>query len=61
MRRPDTQRVSGLTAGAGPRRQSLTETLRDFLGRRPLDAELHRETFVKLGVEYLEAAAQAEE
>ncbi len=61
LRRPDTQRVSGLAPGAGTRRQSLTETLRDFLGRRPLDAELHRETFVKLGVEYLEAAAQAEE
>src|SRR5439155_1175688 len=44
----------------GARRQTLTETVRDFLGRRPLDAELNRETFVKLGVEYLEATAGAD-
>ncbi|MFN2571400.1 MAG: hypothetical protein ABR537_07295 [Gemmatimonadales bacterium] len=42
------------------RRQTLTETVREFLGRRPLDAELNRETFVTLGVEYLEAASRAE-
>jgi len=34
--------------------------VRDFLGRRPLDAELNRETFVTLGVEYLESAGGAE-
>src|SRR5439155_26948336 len=60
LRRPDTQRVAGLTGGAGVRRQTLAETLRDFLGRRPLDAELNREQFVKLGVEYLEAVERAE-
>ncbi|MEX2157324.1 MAG: exonuclease SbcCD subunit D [Gemmatimonadales bacterium] len=60
LRRPETQRV-GLGAGAGTHRQTLGETLREFLGRRPLDAELNRETFVKLGVEYLEAVARAEE
>jgi hypothetical protein len=43
------------------RRQTLTETVRDFLGRRPLDAELNRETFVTLGVDYLETAARSEE
>jgi len=59
LRRPDAQRVSGLAPG-GARRQSLTETLRDFLGRRPLDAELNRGQFVKLGVEYLEAVERAE-
>jgi DNA repair exonuclease SbcCD nuclease subunit len=63
LRRPAAQRLVG--AGAGPgggaRRQTLTETVRDFLGRRPLDAELNRETFVKLGVEYLEAAARVED
>jgi len=52
---PDSQRTLG-AAGAGATRQTLTETVRDFLGRRPLDAELNRETFVKLGVEYLETA-----
>ncbi len=52
---PESQRTLG-AAGAGAKRQTLTETMRDFLGRRPLDAELNRETFVKLGVEYLETA-----
>ncbi|HYT63592.1 MAG TPA: DNA repair exonuclease [Gemmatimonadales bacterium] len=52
---PESQRTLG-AAGAGAKRQTLTETVRDFLGRRPLDAELNRETFVKLGVEYLETA-----
>jgi len=55
LRRPESRRVVG-AAGAGTKRQTLTETVRDFLGRRPLDAELNRETFVKLGVEYLETA-----
>jgi DNA repair exonuclease SbcCD nuclease subunit len=59
LRRPDAQRVTG-TVGPGTRRQTLNETVREFLGRRPLDAELSRETFVKLGVEYLESAASSE-
>src|SRR2546425_9861206 len=59
LRRPAAQRTLG-TTGSSPRRQTLTETVRDFLGRRPLDAELNRETFVKLGVEYLETAARGE-
>ena len=61
LRRPHAQRAAGATAGSGVRRQTLTETLREFLGRRPLDAELNRETFVKLGVDYLEAVARADE
>ncbi|MDP3909953.1 MAG: DNA repair exonuclease [Gemmatimonadales bacterium] len=61
LRRPAA--VRDATAGAipGGRRQPLPETVRDFLTRRPLDAELNRQTFVRLGVEYLEAAARAEE
>jgi DNA repair protein SbcD/Mre11 len=59
LRRPESQRVATVS-GAGARRQTLTETVKDFLGRRPLDAELNRETFVKLGVEYLESAASAD-
>ena len=59
LRRPAAQRTTA-TAGSGARRQTLTDTVRDFLGRRPLDAELNRQTFVKLGVEYLESAASAE-
>lgn len=60
LRRPQATRVSG-TVSPGVRRQTLPETVRDFLGRRPLDAELNRETFVKLGVEYLETAARSED
>jgi len=59
LRRPEAQRAITAT-GSGTRRQTLSETVRDFLGRRPLDAELNRETFVKLGVEYLESAASAD-
>ncbi|HET8712991.1 MAG TPA: DNA repair exonuclease [Gemmatimonadales bacterium] len=61
LRRPQTQRVAGAPSGPSTRRQTLNETVREFLGRRPLDAELNRETFVKLGVDYLEAAARADE
>ena len=60
LRRPEARRALGTSAGPGSRRQTLTETVRDFLGRRPLDAELNRETFVNLGVEYLETVARAE-
>ena len=58
LRRPQGQRPGAATLAPGARRQTLTETVREFLGRRPLDAELNRETFVKLGVDYLEAAAR---
>ena len=61
LRRPQAQRAGDPGAEPGVRRQTLAETLREFLGRRPLDAELNRETFVKLGVDYLDAAARAEE
>ena len=60
LRRPEAQRTTGTSGATGVRRQTLTETVRDFLGRRPLDAELNRETFVRLGVDYLETAARAE-
>jgi DNA repair exonuclease SbcCD nuclease subunit len=59
LRRPEAQR-NITSVGPGAKRQTLSETVRDFLGRRPLDAELNRETFVTLGVEYLEAAGRAE-
>ena len=59
LRRPDEQRVAGVAAPG--RRQTLPETVREFLGRRPLDAELDRSTFVRLGVEYVEASAAGEE
>ncbi len=59
LRRPEAQR-NITAAGPGTKRQTLNETVRDFLGRRPLDAELNRETFVTLGVEYLEAAGRSD-
>lgn len=56
VRRPAEHRV---TAVGGPgRRQTLPDTLRDFLTRRPLDADLDRDEFVRLGVEYLEQVAR---
>ena len=55
LRRPEEHRVVGL--GAPGRRQTLPETVREFLGRRPLDAELDRPTFVRLGVDYVDASA----
>lgn len=61
LRRPQSASGTTSTGGAGARRQPLSETVREFLGRRPLDAELNRETFVKLGLEYLEVAARADE
>lgn len=59
LRRPQLQRLTG-ASGAGVRRQTLRETLQEFLSRRPLDADLNRETFVSLGLEYFDAVARAE-
>ena len=41
-------------------RLALRETLREFLGRRPLDAALDRATFVTLGMKYLDEAERVE-
>ena len=59
VRRPEEHRVVGI--GAPGQRQTLPETVREFLGRRPLDADLDRPTFVRLGVEYVDASATGEE
>jgi len=58
IRRPDTQPAA--MADARGRRLPLSETLREFLRRRPLDAGLDRDTFVRLGVEMLERAGGEE-
>lgn len=52
IRRPETDRLSA--TGAPGRRQTLPETVRDYLGRRPLPAELDRDRFVALGVGLVE-------
>jgi DNA repair exonuclease SbcCD nuclease subunit len=59
LRRPEVHRTVGV--GAPGHRQTLPEVVRTFLDRRPLDAELPREEFVRLGVEYVERAGPPEE
>jgi DNA repair protein SbcD/Mre11 len=58
VRRPEDRRSVGV--GAPGRRQTLPEVVRDFLQHRPLDADLDREAFTQLGVEYVEAAGREE-
>jgi hypothetical protein len=57
LRRPEYQREVGV--GEGGRRQTLPELVKGYLSRRPLSADLDRETFVRLGLEVL-AEAQGE-
>jgi DNA repair protein SbcD/Mre11 len=52
VRRPEVHRVEA--SGAPGRRQTLPETVREFLEHRPLDADLDRGEFVRAGVDYLE-------
>ncbi len=59
LRRPEERRTVGV--GGPGRRQTLPDTLREFLGRRPLDADLDRDEFVRLGVEYLERVGREEQ
>src|SRR4029077_16637530 len=54
LRRPEVSRADGGgILGAGGRRQALPDTVRAFLEHRPLDADLDRGEFVRLGVEYV--------
>ena len=54
VRRPEALRGERLRVGEpGSRRPALHETLRDFLEHRPLDADLERAEFVRLGLDYL--------
>jgi DNA repair protein SbcD/Mre11 len=55
LRRPQSHYQVG--TGAPSRRQTLPETLRDFLSRRLLDADIPRDEFVRTGVDYLEQTA----
>jgi DNA repair exonuclease SbcCD nuclease subunit len=54
LRRPEVHRVEGSGAPGGGRRHTIPDTVRGFLERRPLDADLDRAEFVRLGVEYVE-------
>ena len=51
LRRPEAQR--GEAAGPLSHRQTLPETVQTFLEHRPLDADLDRAEFVRLGVDYV--------
>jgi DNA repair protein SbcD/Mre11 len=53
VRRPEIARSVGV--GSPGRRQTLPEMVRNFLERRPLPAELDRETFVRIGTELMDA------
>lgn len=54
LRRPEDVETS--ESGAPGRRQSLPETVRDFLAKRPLPAQVDRERFVALGVGLIQDA-----
>ena len=56
IRRPESQRVTG--AGAPGNRLTLPETVRAFLAHRLLDADLDRDEFVRLGVQYVEQVSR---
>ena len=56
LRRPQSHYQTA--TGAPSRRQTLPETLRDFLSRRLLDADIPRDEFVRTGVAYLEQTAR---
>ncbi len=57
LRRPEERRRVGIGAPGG-RRQTLPEVVRESLARRLLDAEIDRDEFVRLGVEYVEQAGR---
>ena len=61
LRRPEEHRTVGMAAPGGGRRQTLPEVVRDFLRHRPLDADLDRDAFTRLGVEYVEQAGREDE
>ena len=56
LRRPEAQR--GEAAGPLSHRQTLPETVQTFLEHRPLDADLDRAEFVRLGVDYVTRASR---
>ena len=59
VRRPELPRLQA--TGAPGRRQTIPETVREFLERRPLDADLDRTEFVRLGVEHVEQVGREEQ
>lgn len=58
LRRPESARHA-VGVGAPGARRTLGGLVADYLGRRPLDAELDRDRFVALGREYMDAVERA--
>jgi DNA repair protein SbcD/Mre11 len=56
LRRPEVHHVAA--SGASGRRQTLPESVQEFLEHRPLDADLDRAEFVRLGVDYVAHAGR---
>ncbi|HYK11444.1 MAG TPA: metallophosphoesterase [Gemmatimonadales bacterium] len=54
-RPPPPEREVGMPTPGG-KALTLPETVKDFLSRRPLDADLDREEFVRIGTEFVEKA-----
>jgi predicted phosphodiesterase len=57
LRRPQLEREVGV--GAPGQRQTLSDLLADYLGHRPLDAEVARDRLVALGQRYMDEVEQA--
>jgi len=57
LRRPEPRRAVGV--GSPGVRQRLADLVADYLGRRPLDADLDRERLVALGRGYLDEVERA--
>jgi DNA repair exonuclease SbcCD nuclease subunit len=53
LRRPEFRQEAA--SGSPGRRQTLPELLQEFLGNRPLPAEVDRQAFVRTGVELMQA------
>ena len=59
LRRPEVRRIEASEVAG--RRRTLPEAVREFLEHRPLDADLDRAEFVRLGVEYVARAGGQED
>jgi DNA repair exonuclease SbcCD nuclease subunit len=59
LRRPEVPRDDA--TGPLAHRQTLPETVRAFLEHRPLDADLDRTEFVRLGVDYVAGVGRGDE
>jgi hypothetical protein len=58
VRRPAPTRTVGV--GSPGERQTLGEIVADFVGRRPLDADVDRDALVALATEYMQAVGREE-